>query len=106
MAAFAAPLVTKLIDLAAYDGLDLRKQILKDSNITRADSVVDLCCGVGTSTAPWGTGVDASKQFLNVANLKNALNPSINFAEGNAETYGETKSVDVVTCMFATHEMP
>lgn len=55
--------------MAAYEGVDLRKRIIKESNITRADSVVDLCCGVGTSTASWGIGVDASKQFLLVANL-------------------------------------
>ena len=59
-AALAAPLITKIIDMAAYDGVDIRKQILKDSGITSANSVVDLCCGVGTSTASWGTGVDTS----------------------------------------------
>lgn len=106
ISAVAAPIATKIIDLAAYDGIDLRKKILIDSNITKADSVVDLCCGIGTSTATWGTGVDTSQQFLNMANVKNLLNTSMKFEQGNAETYGEAKSVDVVTCMFATHEMP
>lgn len=106
ISAVAAPFVTKLIDVAAYDGVDLRKQILMDSGITRKDSVVDLCCGIGTSTAAWGTGVDTSKSFLKMGKVKNILNPSMKFVEGNAETYGETNSVDVVTCMFATHEMP
>lgn len=32
--------------------------------------------------------------------------PDATFVQGNAETYGETNSYDIVTCMFATHEMP
>lgn len=58
--AFVAPLATKLIDLSAYDGVDLRKKILSDANITPDESVVDLCCGIGSSTAGWGLGVDSS----------------------------------------------
>jgi SAM-dependent methyltransferase len=30
LSAMAAPLVTKLIDIAAYDGVDLRREILSD----------------------------------------------------------------------------
>lgn len=74
ISAVAAPLATKIIDVAAYDGIDLRKKILRDSGITKADTVVDLCCGVGTSTAGWGIGVDTSQNFLNIAKVKNVLN--------------------------------
>ena len=71
--AIAAPLATKLIDIAAYDGVDLRSKILKDS-VTRDQSVCDLCCGVGTSTVSWGLGVDTSPSFVAMANSKSLLN--------------------------------
>ena len=101
--AIAAPIATKIIDVRAYDGVDLRKQILKD--IPLSESVCDLCCGVGTSTVAWGTGVDTSNAFLTMARLQSIGNSS-RFVEGNAETFGDTNSFDVVTCFFATHEMP
>ena len=41
--------------------------------------------------------------MLYFANLYNS-GPTYNF--GNAEVYGEEKSFDFVTCMFAFHEMP
>jgi hypothetical protein len=74
IAAATAPIVTKIIDVAAYDGVDLRKKILKDLNITENDTVADLCCGIGSSTADWGVGVDSSSTFLNMASFKNMFN--------------------------------
>ena len=71
--AIAAPIATKIIDIAAYDGIDLRSKILKDS-ISRDQSVCDFCCGVGTSTVSWGLGVDTSPSFVAVANSKSLLN--------------------------------
>ena len=65
--AVAAPIATKIIDMKAYNGVDLRKQILKDIPIS--ESVCDLCCGTGTSTVAWGTGVDTSDAFLTMARL-------------------------------------
>ena len=53
----------------------------------------------------WGTGVDTSDAFLTMAKLKSVGNSS-RFVKGNAETFGEDNSYDVVTCFFATHEMP
>lgn len=103
ISAVAAPIATKIIDMKAYDGVDLRKQILKDISIS--ESVCDLCCGVGTSTVAWGTGVDTSNAFLTMAKLKSIGNSS-RFVRGNAEDFGEKDSFDVVTCFFATHEMP
>ena len=101
--AVAAPIATKIIDIKAYNGVDLRKQILKD--IPLSESVCDLCCGIGTSTVAWGTGVDTSDAFLTMARLGSVGNSS-RFMKGNAETFGEDNSFDVVTCFFATHEMP
>ena len=73
--AIAAPLATKMIDIAAYDGVDLRSKILADS-VSRDQSVCDLCCGVGTSTVSWGLGVDTSQTFVNTANIKSLLSPN------------------------------
>ena len=73
LSAVLAPGATKLIDIAAYDGVDLRSEILKDS-VTRDQKVCDLCCGVGTSTVSWGIGVDTSPAFVGMANSKNILN--------------------------------
>jgi hypothetical protein len=103
ISAVAAPIATKIIDIKAYDGVDLRKQILGD--ISQSESVCDMCCGIGTSTVKWGTGVDTSDSFLTMAKVK-SVGTSQKFVKGNAETYGEYKSYDVVTCFFATHEMP
>ena len=115
ISAIASPIATKLIDMAAYDGVDLRRQIIRDivtdskewtNTFCQSKSIVDLCCGCGASTAKWGTGVDTSSSFLNMASLKGIFNRKQNFVKGNAETWGESNSFDVVTCMFATHEMP
>ena len=103
ISALAAPIATKIIDIKAYDGVDLRKQII--SEISKTDSVCDLCCGIGTSTVTWGTGVDTSSAFLTMARLR-SLGTTQKFVKGNAETFGEDNSFDVVTCFFATHEMP
>ena len=67
-----------------------------------------MCCGVGISTVPWGVGVDTSETMLKAAKCRSRTNTDNKkkFVIGNAETYGETKSVDCVTCFLATHEMP
>ena len=103
LAAICAPLATYLIDKLSYGGVDVRNKI--HETIPADSSVLDFCCGTGFSTAPIrdATGVDTSREFLSVARLRR---PDARFAFGNAETYGDTASVDVVTMMFATHEMP
>jgi ubiquinone/menaquinone biosynthesis C-methylase UbiE len=40
-----------------------------------------------------------------MAKLRSVGN-SQKFVQGNAETWGEANSFDVVTCFFGTHEMP
>ena len=99
--AFFAPLATLIIDKLSYDGVDARA--LVHSQLPQDGSVLDLCCGVGFSTPRGGTGVDTSPAFLDMARL---LQPNRTFVRGNAETFGATFSYDVVTVLFATHEMP
>ena len=97
--AAATPLFTKLIDKKAYSGVDIRKQIYEEMH----GSVCDLCCGTGFSTKPGQTGVDTSKEMLRYSSL---FNPGSNYIYGNAETYGKDREYDIVTCMFAFHEIP
>ena len=97
--ALLAPVATRIIDEAAYGGRNVRAELL--ARHTAADeAVVDLCCGVGFSTKQ--VGVDTSPQMLEMARR---LSPCA-FHEGNAETWGDTNGCDVVTLMFALHEMP
>lgn len=99
--ALMAPFFTYLIDKLSYSGLDVRKKI--HETIEPEASVLDLCCGVGFSAAPGATCVDTSNEMLDVARWRR---PDCTIDFGNAETYGEDDSFDVVTMMFATHEMP
>jgi len=94
-----SPIFTRFIDFKAYKGLDVRKEIYKDID----GKILDLCCGAGFSTKPAATAIDTSKQMLRFANI---YNPGSNYLFGNAETFGEDKSYDTVTCMFAFHEIP
>ena len=75
ISAHLAPIATKLIDFTAYDGTDLRKKIHED--ISPDLSVVDLCCGSGLSTVPWGIGVDTSQNFLRMARLRSIKFPKM-----------------------------
>ena len=95
-----APTFTKIIDKKAYNGRNIRKEIY--DNI-ETKSVLDLCCGVGFSTKPGMTGIDTSSEMLKFANI---YNPGRQYLFGNAEDVGEDNQYDVVTCMFAFHEMP
>lgn len=97
--ALASPVITKFIDENAYYGLDIRKQVFDNVD----GSVLDLCCGTGFSTKPGNTGIDTSLPMLRCANL---FNPGSNYIFGNAETFGDANSYDIVTCMFAFHEIP
>ena len=101
MHALLAPLSTRMIDHLSYDGLDVRTEVLR-RHVNSDETVVDLCCGVGMSTAPNAIGVDTSDHMLRVARRRR---PDCRFIHGNAETMGDAYA-DVVTCMFALHEMP
>jgi len=99
--AFVAPLATFIIDKTSYAGRNVRKEVHKQ--VEGVGTVLDLCCGVGISTAPNAIGVDASEEMIDAARF---YNPGTTFRVGNAETFGEPFSYDVVTIMFAMHEMP
>jgi SAM-dependent methyltransferase len=75
----------------AYSGIDARKTI-HQTEFAAGEEVVDLCCGVGFSSARTGrvTAVDMSSEMLTIARLRR---PDIrNFAVGNAESWGEVRA--------------
>ena len=95
-----AYLSTKIIDKLAYNGRDIRKEIMMEY---QDSSVLDLCCGIGISTTKNGIGIDTSSEMLGVAKR---TYPDKIFYQGNAEIFRPDKRVDIVSCMFAFHEMP
>lgn len=97
--AAVSPFITKLIDDKAYNSVNIRKQIYDDLE----GDIVDLCCGTGFSTKPGTLGIDTSLEMLRFAKI---YNPGSNYLFGNAETFGKDKEYDIVSCMFAFHEMP
>jgi SAM-dependent methyltransferase len=119
-----APIFTKLIDIKAYSGRNIRQEItnnlLKNENnprVPRVPRVLDLCCGIGLSTAEGGYGIDTSQQMIYKANRHHKFSKSSKkFMVNNAEIvkiedFEKKYSInfdkfDYVTCMFAFHEMP
>ncbi len=99
MHAVLAPLATYVIDQTSYSGIDVRKRV--HDMLDPTASVLDLACGVGFSTLPGAHGIDTSPAMLDVARWRR---PDAHFTFGNAETFGEERSYDIVTCMFACHE--
>jgi ubiquinone/menaquinone biosynthesis C-methylase UbiE len=102
---------TKLIDLAAYDGRNIRVDIIKNLKIEKPKFVADFCSGTGTSTEALKecfkdavvTGVDTSREMLRVAKI---FTKNINYLEDNAETVELEEKQDLITIMFALHEIP
>jgi len=92
--AIIAPFASKLIDYLSYNNTDVRNYNY---------SVIDFCCGIGFSTHNNSIGIDTSNQMLSVAKI---INKNKKFINCNAEIFGYKNSCDVVTIMFATHEMP
>jgi len=96
-----APMFTKMIDKIAYNGRNIRQEIIEsyDSN----DKILDLCCGVGISTPINGIGIDTSYEMISKARK---LYPDKQFDIGNAETYFPSNNIDITSTFFALHEMP
>jgi len=88
------PLFTKIIDNRAYHGRDIRSEIME---AYKNKKVIDLCCGTGLSTLDNNLGIDTSNEMLNVARR---YNKNSQFKYGNAETFGNYKEYDIVTCFF------
>lgn len=96
----AALVSTKIIDVLCYNSVNIRDEIMKDY---ANNSVLDLCCGVGISTMHNSIGIDTSIEMLDVAKK---INHNKQFYFGNAEIFKPLEKPDIVTCMFAFHEMP
>jgi|TARA_Y100000389_G_scaffold203935_1_gene254170 hypothetical protein len=99
--AIIAPIASKLIDYLSYSNINVRKKIL--NSIPYNYSVIDFCCGIGFSTYNNSIGIDTSNEMLSIAKI---INNNKHFINSNVENYGYVNSCDVVTIMFATHEMP
>ena len=109
-ASLARP-ITKLIDIAAYSGEDIRDIIvsnLKDD----VKTVSDWCCGTGMSTDALRKkfknsdiiAVDTSHEMLDVA--RRSSTSEARFIWGDAENVRLPNPVDLITIMFAFHEIP
>lgn len=100
-----APLATKIIDLQAYNGRNVREEFI--NGINPEYKVLDICCGVGISTSEYG--IDTSPEMINKAKRKY---PNKKFLVENAEKMDKSSNlnffwdIDVITCMFGFHEMP
>jgi hypothetical protein len=120
--AFFAPLATAIIDATSYGGVDVRKKV--HEMLPAGQTVLDLCCGVGFSTAPGADGVDTSQEMCGVVGRTSLLpihtaaqnspgrshasrrldmarlrRPDSKFYFGNGETFGNPNSYDIVTVM-------
>lgn len=114
-----APIFNKIIDIKAYNGRNIRQEIidklenknyytnLDNSNKKSKNKILDLCCGIGISTAQYG--IDTSPQMINKAKRHF---PNKKFIVENAENFWKSNKLefftdlDIITCMFAFHEMP
>jgi ubiquinone/menaquinone biosynthesis C-methylase UbiE len=112
--ASVAPLVTRLIDDKAYDGMDIRSEIARDLykavNTTNA-YVLDLCCGVGMSTralasafqdAEYICGVDTSPEMVDMAHFITKYNTVLSAIQN---LFGNTESVFVSSFINLTMEI-
>lgn len=99
-----ALLSTRVIDIIRYGGRNIRKEIMDPY---QGKTILDLCCGIGISTVENGIGVDTSFEMLKVGQrLNSKYDMNKTFYLSNAETYVSSENIDIVTCMFAFHEMP
>ena len=101
-----SPSITRIIDMYAYNGVDIRNEIISEWN-DKNIKILDICCGTGLSTPNGATGVDTSKHMIRKAKKINSKHRTEkHFEVGNAETWGSTYQYDLVICMFSFHEMP
>ncbi len=107
---FARPF-TKIIDIAAYDNVNIRDKLINDIDIDKPKNIADFGCGTGTSTESIKKrfndaiiyGVDSSKEMLRVANL---FTKGINYVEENIENIMFANKQDLITTMYVFHEVP
>lgn len=94
--AVLAPGITDAINRLKYNGQDVRLFL-------HGEDTVDFGCGVGYSTSPGGTGIDASRSMLAVASV---VQPGAAYERGLAEVWGDDDMCRRVTCAFLLHEQP
>ncbi|KAL3940033.1 MAG: hypothetical protein SGARI_001146 [Bacillariaceae sp.] len=97
-----APISTKVIDMVAYDGQDVRAQVAQQLSASVRSSkakVLDMCCGVGISTralreafpeSPMVVGVDTSPEMITMANF---LTSHLGFFKPIAKFFAELKRI-------------
>ena len=108
--ALIAPMATKIIDMVAYDGRDIRAELANRlaDEYARDTRVVDMGCGTGSIACALAragfvdvTGVDTSEAMLRVARARCTrvrwVNRNIVRAPCDA---------DVATIGFVLHELP
>lgn len=108
--ASGAHIATKIIDVVAYQGRDIRSEIAHKLWREVGDvSVVDIGCSVGMFTsALWMagftklTGLDSSHEMLAFATTR--LDSDVDLLLGNAGI--SVPPADVYVCGFVMHELP
>ncbi|KAG7347769.1 methyltransferase type 11 domain containing protein [Nitzschia inconspicua] len=97
-----APLSTKVIDVVAYDGKDVRSMVAKklaESARCSKAKILDMCCGVGISTralreafpeAEVVVGVDTSPEMITMAKF---LNSHLGFFKPIAQVFAHLKKI-------------
>ncbi len=103
--AHSAKLFTGIIDDVAYNGRNIRNEIL--SEIPKNAKICDMGCGVGLSTHDNALtiGIDTSKEMLEVAK-KVCKDKLCTLKQGNAVSYGENDEFDYATIFYLLHEAP
>ncbi|KAL3910979.1 MAG: hypothetical protein SGARI_001866 [Bacillariaceae sp.] len=97
-----APLSTKVIDMVAYAGHDVRAEVAKQLSKTVRSSkanVLDMCCGVGISTralreafpeSEMVVGMDTSPEMITMANF---LTNHLGFFKPIAKFFAQLKQI-------------
>jgi ubiquinone/menaquinone biosynthesis C-methylase UbiE len=90
---------------------DIFEIAIKMSKDNKPSLVVDLGCGSGLSTRPWGDyaekviGIEPSEDMLSVA-LATSNDKNLEYIKGTGEDTGlKSQSVDIVTASSAIHWM-
>ncbi|MBN1544510.1 methyltransferase domain-containing protein [Candidatus Woesearchaeota archaeon] len=99
-----------------YDSLHMAEQLQKMTMIIadmgadipkKNEKLLDVGCGTGISTSVWNcdcTGIDPSKELIDIAKKKHSKDPKKQFIVGHAEELPfPDKSFDVVICITAVH---
>lgn len=106
-----APLFNSVLEYKVYSGEDVRYNSI-NSLKNKYENICDFCCGVGISTNACFEvypdaniiGIDTSKEMLDTAFTR--TNKKIKYINSNAENFTCKENFDLITLMFALHEIP